>query len=146
MHAHDVRMIQRGERLRLALKVPGELLIIRPFRCEQFQRDESVQQFLPCLIDHAHAATAQALDDIQLREVRREFICRERRCLGSVLARKHRVGGEVQSAETAGAKAVQAAVIQRGTAARAENEGRLVHIHLISRSRRLWREAPKNFT
>ena len=39
-------------------------------RREQFQRDETVQGFLPRLIDHAHAAASEAFEDFKLRKVR----------------------------------------------------------------------------
>ena len=77
MHADDVRVIQRGERMGLLFKPCRKLRIIRPLRCEQFQRDEAVQRFLPRLVNHAHAATTEAFEDLELRKMRREFLRRE---------------------------------------------------------------------
>jgi hypothetical protein len=84
IHADDVRMIQRRERLRLLFKPRRELRIVRPLRGEQFERHEAVQRLLPCLVNHAHAATAEAFEDFELREVRSEFLRRQRRHGGDI--------------------------------------------------------------
>ena len=74
MNRDNVRVIQRRERLRLLCKTCGELCIVRTLWREQLQRHETVQGLLPCFIDHAHTAPAQAFEDFELREVRSQFL------------------------------------------------------------------------
>ena len=91
VHGDDVRMIQRRERLRLLFKPLGELRIVRALRREQLQRDETVQRFLPRLVDHAHAAAPEAFEDFELRKMRREFLRREWRQRPGAVVRARRL-------------------------------------------------------
>ena len=71
-------MIQCREGVSLLFKADRKLRIVRTLRREQFQGDQSVQGLLPCLVNDAHAATAEAFQYFQLREMRGEFL----RCEG----------------------------------------------------------------
>ena len=65
---NDVRMIEPGKGLRLPHETLGELRVLLLFRRENLEGDEAVEQWLPRLIDHTHAAAAQAFENLQLRE------------------------------------------------------------------------------
>ena len=71
-------LAQRCERMCFLFKPCRELRIICTLWREQLQRDEAIQRFLPRLVNHTHAATTEALDDFELREVWGEFLRRER--------------------------------------------------------------------
>ena len=103
MHANDIRMIQRGERVGFLFKSRGELRIVCTLRRENFQRNEAVQRFLTRLVNHAHATATETLDDFELREVRCEFLGRQRgyrRGLISGLRGLHGTDHEAAWAET----------------------------------------------
>ncbi len=91
---HDVRMIERRQCPGLFLKMRGKLCIPRPLRSQQLQSHQSIQGLLAGLVHHPHAAPAQTLDDLQLREVRSQIFWLGRRhgrqiiftCVGSIAA------------------------------------------------------------
>ena len=64
----DVGMVQRRRRLRLALETRQRLRIARDVVGQELQRDEAVQARVLGLVDHAHAAAAQLLDDAVVRD------------------------------------------------------------------------------
>ena len=66
-------MVQPGQRLGFAREPFGELAVPILFLGQDFERDEAVQARLPRLVHHAHAAAAEAFEDFQLREQRRDF-------------------------------------------------------------------------
>src|ERR1035441_2078399 len=65
----DARMVQPGQRLRLASKPFGKGGVITTARRQDFEGDEAVKLLLPGLIDRAHAATSQQFEDFEAREV-----------------------------------------------------------------------------
>jgi len=65
----DVRVIQRGDRLRFALEPVAPLRIVGEMRRQHFDRDRAVQSRVGCFVDLAHAAGAQRGDEL----VRSEF-------------------------------------------------------------------------
>ncbi len=88
VHGDNVRMIQCRQRPRLmgeALSEGGVLLLLGG---QQLQRHEAVQRLLPCFVDHAHAATADAFEDLQLGEMWCQFLRGQR-----LLRRSHGQGG-----------------------------------------------------
>ena len=64
----DVGMIQRGRRLRLALKTSQRLRIASDFVWQEFEGDKPVQARVFGLVHNAHATTAQLLDDAVVRD------------------------------------------------------------------------------
>ena len=98
VNGDDVRMIQRGERLRFARETLGEFRIGHALGREEFQRDEPVERLLPRLVNDAHSPAPEEFENLQLRKQRREFLRRERflrRGFSVVgLARDHRLGHE----------------------------------------------------
>src|SRR2546423_5510075 len=73
INRHDVRMVERGQSLRLACESLRKLSVLDTFRREELESDEPVQGFLPRLIDHAHSATSEITDNLELRKVWRQF-------------------------------------------------------------------------
>ena len=73
MHGDNIRMVQRGERLRLLHESLLERRVGDALRGEELQRDETIESFLPRLVNHAHSAAAEALENFKLRKVRRQF-------------------------------------------------------------------------
>ena len=69
MHPDDVGVIESRERVSFLFKTDRKLWIIRPLRRENLQSDQAVQRLLPRLVNHAHAATAQALKNLKLRKI-----------------------------------------------------------------------------
>ncbi len=63
----DTRMIQRGRRLRLALKSRQCLLVFRHGLRQELQCDETAQPRVLGFIDDTHPATAEFLDDAVMR-------------------------------------------------------------------------------
>ncbi len=78
VNGDNARMIERRESLRLVRKALRELRIRHPFRCQQLERDEAVEQFLSRLVNHTHAAAPETFEDFELREMRRQFGRRKR--------------------------------------------------------------------
>ncbi len=64
----DVGMIQRGGGLRLALETGQGLRILGNFFRQKFERDEAVQLQVLGLVDDAHPATTELLDDAVVRD------------------------------------------------------------------------------
>ena len=83
VNGDDVGMVQGGQRLRLARETFGELRFPHALRCEEFQRHQAVQRLLPRLVNHAHAAAAQAFKDF----------------LRPGLRRRHRLGHQAARAQ-----------------------------------------------
>ena len=65
----DVGMVEPRQRLRLARETLGKARVFLLLAGQDFQRHEAVEPRLARLIDHAHAAAAQAFKDFQLREL-----------------------------------------------------------------------------
>lgn len=103
VHANDVRMIQRGEGMRLFFKTDRELGIVRTLGCQQFQGDEAVEGFLPRLVDDPHAAATEAFQNFELRKMRGQFLGRDRRdrrgVLAAILCGSHDLRHETARAE-----------------------------------------------
>ena len=64
----DVGMIQRGRGLRFALKAGQRLRIAGNVFGQELQGDEAVQPRVLGLVNHAHPAAAQLLDDAVVRD------------------------------------------------------------------------------
>ena len=75
----DVGMVEPGQRLRLAREPLGEARVFLLLASQDLQRHEAVEPRLARLIDHAHAAAAQAFQDFQLREMAGDLLHRRRR-------------------------------------------------------------------
>ena len=60
----DVGMVQRGRRLRFALKAGKSLRVAGNIFGQKLKRDESVQACVLRFVDHAHATSAKFLDDL----------------------------------------------------------------------------------
>ena len=101
MHRHDVGMIERRQGMGLTHEPLCEVGIRDPLGCHEFQRHRSIQRFLPRFVHHTHTSTAQALDDLELRKVRRDLLWRQRGLWRSAILRKNRLGFEVQSQKAA---------------------------------------------
>ena len=65
---HDVGMVQPGQRAGFAIEALGEIRSGGGLRREDFQRDDPVQGGLAGLVDGAHAAFADEVEDLQLRK------------------------------------------------------------------------------
>ncbi len=97
---HDARMIEPSECFGFVRESLGKLRIGHPLGREKFQRDQPAQRLLPRLIDRAHPAATEELNDFQLRKVRRDFLRR-----GSWLRLDFRgsgdrcISGKIQSAQ-----------------------------------------------
>ena len=63
----DVGMVQRGSRLRLALKAAERLGILGHFIGQKFERDKTMQPRVFGFVNHTHAAAAQLLDNAVVR-------------------------------------------------------------------------------
>src|SRR5439155_22213983 len=61
----NIRMIQCGCGLRLALETGQGLRVFRDFIRQEFQRDKSPQGYVFSLVDDAHAAATQKTDDCE---------------------------------------------------------------------------------
>src|SRR5215471_3063597 len=64
MKCADVRMVQRGDALRLALEPPAELGIGGESRGQHFDGDAAIQARVAGLVDFAHAAGAEERHDL----------------------------------------------------------------------------------
>ncbi len=90
---HDVRMVEVGRRLRLAL----EALHVQRRRQlagqDHLQRHDAVEAHLPGLEDHAHAAAGDLLEDLVVAEVT-HVVAERRHAVGrAVRAHGRRFGG-----------------------------------------------------
>ena len=63
VNAGDVRMVERGEELGLALEPAETIGVAREFAGQHFQRDVALQLRVARTVDLAHAAGAEQLDD-----------------------------------------------------------------------------------
>ncbi len=63
----DVRVVERGRRLGLALEAAQGLGILGDVVRQELQGDKTVEARIFRLVDHTHAATAQLLDDAVVR-------------------------------------------------------------------------------
>jgi len=87
-------MIQGGRGLRFALKAGECLRIFSNLIRQELQGDKAMQLYVLSLVDHAHAAATQLLDDAVVRNGLADHSCRilrgrnwqvdERRGVGSV--------------------------------------------------------------
>jgi len=66
----DVGMVQRREDFGLALKTPESLLVSRELVGQDFNRDVPAELRVLCPIHFAHAALADELEDVVVRELR----------------------------------------------------------------------------
>ncbi len=64
----DIRMIQRRSRLCLALKTRSGQRILRHFVRQKLQRNKAAQAGIFSLVNHAHTAAAQFLDNAVVRD------------------------------------------------------------------------------
>jgi len=67
MDRANVRMIQRGSRLCLALKAGEGLCVFGYIIRQEFESDEAMQFYILGFINHTHPASAQLLDDAVVR-------------------------------------------------------------------------------
>jgi hypothetical protein len=63
----DIRMIEGGSGLRLSLEATSCLRVLSHFVRQELQRDEAVQFHILGLIDDAHTAATELLDDAVVR-------------------------------------------------------------------------------
>ena len=68
IHLHEIRVIQRSRRLRLAAKARDEFLIGRDRSLQSFQRDEAIQRNLTRLVHRAHPALPKPGEDFKFAE------------------------------------------------------------------------------
>jgi hypothetical protein len=68
VYGADVRMVQRGRSLRLALKSFECTAIMRHLLGEELKRHEPVQACVLSLIDDTHASAAELFDDAVMRD------------------------------------------------------------------------------
>jgi hypothetical protein len=59
----DVRMIQRGNGMGLAVKAFAELRVAGHVRRQDFDRDRAIETGIPRFVDFAHPAGAERRDD-----------------------------------------------------------------------------------
>ena len=71
----DVGMIQRRSGLRLALEAGQSLRIFGDIVGQEFQRDKAAELEVLRLVNHAHAAAAQLLDDAVMRDGLTDHVC-----------------------------------------------------------------------
>jgi hypothetical protein len=71
-------MIQPGQCAGLAVEAFREMRIGAQLQRQQLERDEAIQLRLPRLVDEAHAAAPDQLDDLQVREGRAQRLGRRR--------------------------------------------------------------------
>ncbi len=70
---HDAGMVELGKGLGFAGETLGKRRVIANARRQDFQRDDTIQLLLPCLVNRAHAAFADKFENVQLGEQRCEF-------------------------------------------------------------------------
>ena len=68
MNRADVGMVQRGSRLRLALKPRQRLRIFCHIVGKEFQRDKTVQPGVLGLVHHAHSPAPKSFQDAVMRK------------------------------------------------------------------------------
>eukprot|EP00913_Durusdinium_trenchii_P028481 g26709.t1 len=83
VNADNIRMVEAGERFRLAGKSLGKVRVGGRVGLDDLQCDESVELGLPRLVDGSHSAVPQQFNQFELREVR----CQ----IGNI--RRHETGG-----------------------------------------------------
>src|SRR6185369_12709738 len=59
----DVRMVQRRRRARFLKETPAAILLLNVFRRKQLERDDALEFVIVSLVDRAHTARADRLDD-----------------------------------------------------------------------------------
>jgi hypothetical protein len=64
-HRADVRMAQRGERLRFALESLLHRWTGSNVRREHLDRDDAIQPSVSCLVDLAHSARPERAEDLE---------------------------------------------------------------------------------
>ena len=64
----DVRVIQRGSSLSFSLETSQRLGVFGYFFGQELQRDKSVEGYVLGLVDDAHPAAAELLDDAIVRD------------------------------------------------------------------------------
>jgi hypothetical protein len=116
INGDDVRMVQRGEGLRLARKTFGKLRVAHAFRRQKFQRHKTIQGLLPRLIDHAHAAASETFKDFKLWKVRGDLFGRQWRLRGGRVAGENGFCFQVQRHEAARTKTFRRVRRQRRAA------------------------------
>ncbi len=91
----DVRMAELRQQLGLAGETFGEARVALALGGEDLDRDEAVEGFLAGLVNDAHAAAPETLDDLELRKLARDLLRRRRRDGAGLLARREdRARGE----------------------------------------------------
>ena len=118
VNGDDVRMAQRGQRLRFAREPFGKFRVIHPFRREQFQCDQTVQGFLPRLVNHAHAAATEKFKNFELRKMRGDLFGRQRGLRGGRVVGENGFRLQIQRHETMGAQPGGRVLFEKRTALR----------------------------
>ena len=123
----DVGMVEPGQGLRLAREPLGKARVFLLLAGQDLERHKAVEPRLARLIDHAHAAAAQAFENFQLRELAGDLLQRRRgfRLGGTTLRAagpdlgpgRLGLGRQVQSHQAARAKALGRVGGQRRPAA-----------------------------
>ena len=94
-------MAEHGQRTGLAGEPLGKGGLAADRRREDFQGHQPIEVFLPGLVDHAHPAPADKLDDFKLGEQRRQFGGRRRldseKGTGPICAERPPAGTDAQS-------------------------------------------------
>jgi hypothetical protein len=97
-------MVQRGERLSLAREALGEFRVAHALWREKFQRDKTVQGFLPGLVNHTHTAASETFKDFKLWKMRGNLFGRQRRLCGRGVVGESGFRFQVQRHEAIGAQ------------------------------------------
>src|SRR5947199_3770629 len=64
----DIGMVEPGQRPGLTGKAISKRAVAADAGRQNLQRDDPIEFLLPCLVNRAHAATADKLDDLELRK------------------------------------------------------------------------------
>ena len=115
---HNVRMAEHGHRPGFAGKTFGEGRVAGDRGREDLQRHEPIEAFLPGLVDHAHPALADELQDLQLRELSGQLFGRWRGEVAAWLGRLpewQRGGFQAPLEQAAGTKPLGGVSRKRGS-------------------------------
>ena len=127
----DVRITQLCQRLRLPREAVGKLRVFLPFRREEFERDETVERYLPRLVNHAHPAAPEAGEDFELREMRGDLLDRRRR-QRSGRTGEQAAGFQIDRRKTTRTKPLGGVRKQRPPATRTDRRGGIGGVHYLS--------------
>ncbi len=119
----DVRVVEAGQGLGLAGEALGEGGVGAALGGEELEGDEAAEGFLAGLVNHAHAAAAEAGKDLQLGEMRGDLLDRGRGGGGRGGFGKVGLGAEVGGHEAGGAETGRGVGREDGVATRAAAGG-----------------------